>query len=199
MKKLYFYLFVKLIVYSSLIGQSKSNLDVVDSLIGLSVKSISNSISDNNSNFQIKFNLPKDYDVLSNSVIEKFQKNGINFIEQSNEKNDVINYQIENIKVEYPEMFRDGIFGEYLVNRKINLEGSYFINSLGNIGNVKQYKFNYSDTVAFNDINTLQNIAYSFTSPEIPSEPFFSSLVEPIIAIGTAAVAVYLFFNIRSK
>ena len=61
------------------------------------------------------------------------------------------------------------------------------------------YKYNFSDTVALSNINNLQNIAYSFTSPEIPNEPFFSSLLEPTIAIGTAAVAVYLFFNIRSK
>ncbi len=199
MNEIKVFLFITFFIFSSLVGQTRSNLNIVDSLIGISVFQISNSIKDKNSEYQIKFNSPKDYNVLSNSIIEKFQSDGIKFTENDNEKDKIINYQIKNIKVEYPEMFRDGIFGEYLVNRKINVEGSYFITLMGNVGKVNKYEFNYSDSVALSNINSLQNIAYSFTSPEIPSEPFFSSLVEPTIAIGTAAIAVYLFFNIRSK
>jgi len=38
-----------------------------------------------------------------------------------------------------------------------------------------------------------------FTRAELPPEPFFSGLLEPAVAIGSAAVAIYLLFAVRSK
>ncbi|MBK8945207.1 MAG: hypothetical protein IPM32_08040 [Ignavibacteriae bacterium] len=181
-----------------LVAQTKTNLEIVDSLIGVSISKINSTQIDKNQNFEFKFNSPQEFSALSNSVIEKMQNVGFKFNKDEN-NSEVLNYSIKNILVEYPEMFRDGIFGEYLVNRKVELESSFYFSANGNLSKVENFVYNYSDTLAYEEINSVQNIAYGFTSPEIPSEPFFSSLVEPTIAIGTAAVAVYLFFNVRSK
>jgi hypothetical protein len=40
---------------------------------------------------------------------------------------------------------------------------------------------------------------YNFTKGDVPPEPFFSSLLEPTVAIVTTALAVALFFAIRSN
>ncbi|MCB0750034.1 MAG: hypothetical protein KDC52_01025 [Ignavibacteriae bacterium] len=186
------------LLVSSVSAQTKTNLEVVDSLIGLSINKISNSVLDKSNEFALNFNSPEDYKIFNNSIVDKLQKSGFNLSEEKN-RSEILNYSIENIAVDYSDMFRDGIFGEYLIQRNINLNGSYFVISSGNLGNVNNYEYTFKDTVALNAVNSLQNIAYSFTSPEIPDEPFFSSLVEPTIAVGTAAIAVYLFFNIRSK
>lgn len=189
---------ITFLLNSFLSAQIKTNLEVVDSLLRVSVLEINSANPNKNINYEFKFNSPQDYNALSNSVIEKLQNVGFK-LNASENNNEILNYSIKNILVEYPEMFRDGIFGDYLVNRKIKLEGSFYFSSNENLGKVTNFDFNFSDTLALSELNSVQNIAYGFTSPEIPSEPFFSSLVEPTIAIGTAAVAVYLFFNVRSK
>lgn len=187
-----------IIVNSVFLAQKKTNLEIVDSLLGLSVSQISNTFQNKEQNYKFQFNSPEDYIALSNSILEKLQKNGFKFSTEV-EQSEILNYSIKNISVGYPEMFRDGIFGNYLVNRKIYFEGSFYLSANGKLGEVENFVYDVSDTLALDDINSVQNIAYGFTSPEIPNEPFFSSIIEPAIAIGTAAVAVYLFFNVRSK
>lgn len=187
-----------IIVNSVFLAQKKTNLEIVDSLLGLSVSQISNTFQNKEQNYKFQFNSPEDYIALSNSILEKLQKNGFKFSTEV-EQSEILNYSIKNISVGYPEMFRDGIFGNYLVNRKIYLEGSFYLSANGKLGEVENFVYNVSDTLALDDINSVQNIAYGFTSPEIPNEPFLSSIIEPAIAVGTAAVAVYLFFNVRSK
>jgi hypothetical protein len=187
-----------IIVNSVFLAQKKTNLEIVDSLLGLSVSQISNTFQNKEQNYKFQFNSPEDYTALSNSILEKLQKNGFKFSTEV-EQSEILNYSIKNISVGYPEMFRDGIFGNYLVNRKIYLEGSFYLSANGKLGEVENFVYDVSDTLALDDINSVQNIAYGFTSPEIPNEPFFSSIIEPAIAVGTAAVAVYLFFNVRSK
>ena len=48
-------------------------------------------------------------------------------------------------------------------------------------------------------IKSLENESFPFTKGAVPPEPFLSGLAEPLIAIGTAAVIIALFFSIRSK
>jgi hypothetical protein len=85
------------------------------------------------------------------------------------------------------------------VKRESQLNGSFYLNDNGNISEVNSFNHFLADTVLYSEISQLDNIAYTFASADLPEEPFFSSTLEPVIAIGTAAVAVYLFFNIRSR
>jgi len=48
-------------------------------------------------------------------------------------------------------------------------------------------------------VKSLENPNHPFTKGNIPAEPFFESIPEPVLAIGTAATAVILFFILRSK
>ena len=154
---------------------------------------------DEKENVYLKFTSADDYQILKNMIISSLQKNKINLVEDASKTEIALNYSLIEIKSSYPEMFRDGLFGEYLVKRNVSLSGSYFLSSENNIGKVNRFNYSIEDTVVFDDLNRIENIAYSFTSAELPEEPFFSSTLEPVIAIGTAAVAVYLFFNVRSK
>jgi len=53
--------------------------------------------------------------------------------------------------------------------------------------------------VKVEEIKYLQNESFPFTTGKIPPEPFLSAIAEPLIAIGTAAAVVILFFSVRSK
>lgn len=186
-----------LIVHGFLSAQSKTNTQLVDSLIYLSVDKIVEQLK-NEERLQLNFIAADDYSILKSKVILFLQKKSFEIVENNNNSK-ILNYNLDDVKIMYKNVFRDGLFGSYLVGRTADISGLFNINVDGSVG--KTTKFNYSlvDTVLYNDLSKLENIAYSFTSAEIPDEPFFSSTLEPAIAVGTAAVAIYLFFNIRSK
>ena len=78
----------------------------------------------------------------------------------------------------------------------MELSGNYFIS---NQSQVKDFKLTVVDTVNVENVQELENRSYPFTQGELPPEPFFSSLLEPIVAIGAAATVIILFFSVRSK
>ena len=92
---------------------------------------------------------------------------------------------------------RDGLLGDEKVPRILELKGNYLIKNSKET--VKTFEYFYADTISVDEIKSVENISYPFTQAEVPAEPFFSNLWEPVIAIGAAAVAVYLFFSVRSK
>jgi hypothetical protein len=183
-------------------AQAKTNLEIVKSLVNSSVKDLAENIKINSKEFEVKFIAANDYSILQTELLSDLQKNGFILFNKNESKNEnlrTLTYTLDNAKVDYKNIFKDGILGVYLVERKATLNGSYFIEDNNKLGKVKEFNYSLLDTVLYDDIKTLDNIAYQFTSAELPDEPFFSSLLEPTIAIGTAAIAVYLFFNIRSK
>ena len=62
-----------------------------------------------------------------------------------------------------------------------------------------EFSLSEEDRVPFSDIVKIENRALPFTQGRIPDEPLFSSLLEPIIAIGTTVVTVFLLFSVRSN
>ena len=104
---------------------------------------------------------------------------------------------IEGAGIEYGEMYRDGWFGDHLIQRYTAIYGNY-LQTFSSIGK-QDFMFEVIDTVRVEDIKYLENDSFPFTKGSIPPEPFISGLAEPIIAIGTAAVLIALFFSIRSK
>lgn len=200
MKKLKFQINIVILIniFSlNVFAQTKTNLEVVQSLISKNVNEISKTVPSNNTEeIELKFIAADDYKILKTKLIEDLQNNNFTL---ENESNNKFNFTLSEVKIIYKDIFRDGILGEYLIERETNLKSSFFVENKNEIGKVNNFSFTKLDTVKYDDIKKLENIAFSFTSAELPSEPFFSSILEPVIAVGTAAVAVYLFFNIRSN
>lgn len=175
----------------------KTNFELVDSLVVMSAKFIYEN-ENTSQTYAIEFIGSSDYLVLKTKIIANLQKFGFRLTEDS-ENVQVLNYNIDEVKISYSEIFKDGIFGGYLVERSASISGSYLIKKSNVLEAAKAFNYSLRDSVLLTEISNLENIAYSFTRADLPDEPFFSSTLEPVIAIGTAAVAVYLFFNIRSK
>jgi hypothetical protein len=55
-----------------------------------------------------------------------------------------------------------------------------------------------ADIVDVSDIDKLENAGVPATHGVLPSEGFFSTILEPLVAMGAIAVAVYLLFHVRS-
>ncbi len=187
------FLFLSISGLSSSFCQSTSNLDIffaqIDS-VGMEIKQLFPETET-----KINFLSSPEYSVLENRLISYLIKNGVKISKDEIHKTE-INFVITEAVVKYDDSFRDGLFGDVLVGRNISINGN-FLSSDKNIS--KDFSYSFTDTIKYDQLKEFENRAYPFTQNSHPSEPFLSSLIEPVIAIGAAATAVILFFTIRSK
>jgi len=180
-------------------GQTKTNLNIFKELVDSSVTSFVNKLPKNENQINLKLELGVSYSFFKNRILNDLTLKGIKVTVYPSFKKNIakINYAIEEMKVNYSEIDRDGMFGDFLMPRKLSLKGSYSIDKKNIF--TKNFNYTFLDTVNVKVVKSLENESYPFTKGEIPTEPFFSSITEPVIAIGSAALAVILFFTIRSK
>lgn len=195
--KSYKLIFIFLLFQSTIFSQTISNLDqfytLIDSASNLLLKDLGDAKKVN-----LELNFGTDYSVFANQVRGKLLRNGIQLIgENTEDKNYVrVNFVVDNSFVGYSDPEKDGIFGDFFTERTVELSGNYFIS---NNPQVKEFKLTAKDTINVEEVEKVENRSYPFTQGDLPPEPFFSSLLEPIVAIGAAAVTVILFFTVRSK
>lgn len=173
-------------------AQTRTNLEIfytlLDSALTEAIKSIP---ADSGSLFYFEAGEANNifYNHASSELLDR------NFKDTTMQTADLV-FIVDQASVIYGEMFRDGFFGSYYIPRELQLKGNYLIKE-----NKVHQTFNlvFGDTVSMESVEFIENQMYPFTKGKIPPEPFFSSLLEPAIAIGTAALVVILFFSIRSK
>jgi len=196
-KKSLRFLFFLLLLQISVYSQTISNLDqfytLIDSASTLLLKDLGDVKKVN-----LELNFGVDYSVFANQVRGKLLRNGVQLLSDNSEDKDFVrvNFVVDNSFVGYSEPEKDGIFGDFFTERTIELSGNYFIS---NQSQVKDFNLSILDTINVEDVEYVENRSYPFTRGDLPAEPFFSSLLEPIVAIGAAATVVILFFSVRSK
>jgi hypothetical protein len=179
--------------------QTKTNLEVfyllTDSLVDRIVKELP---ADDNK-ILLTLNLGESYSLFSNNIRTRFSKNGKEILEYIPEDLHIpqVDIVMDGAGVEYGEMFRDGWFGAHYIQRYSTIFGNY-LQTFSKEGK-REFEITQLDTIKVEDIKYLENDSFPFTKSTIPPEPFISGVAEPLIAIGTAAAVVALFFIIRSK
>lgn len=108
----------------------------------------------------------------------------------------LLNYTVESASLTYPELFRDGFLGDYFFRREITLKGTIGFSKEGKFSSVP-FTYRYQDTVKLEDKGVIENEGFLLGAAELPAEPIFESLMEPLIAGGAMAVTVYLLFTVR--
>ncbi|MCX6151843.1 MAG: hypothetical protein NTX22_15065 [Ignavibacteriales bacterium] len=193
------FLLFALLIPNLSIAQVKDNLFIFYSLIDSSVNRVVNSLPLDSREIFIKTNLQNNYSVFAGSILTGF-KNSDRIISLEDDKQKTsVQYTIDNAKVTYPEIFRESFLGSFMVVRKISLNGNYFIGKSGVLQKSESFSFTSIDSVDYDSFGNIESQNIPFTQGEKPGEPFFSSLWEPVVAIGAAAAIIYLFFSIRSK
>lgn len=180
-------------------SQSQSNLDVFYRLADSSVVNVIKAISNEDTKLHLRLDIPEGYSVFRNRIIQDFKQEGKDVLLSGDSLASSLNITIDRAKVNYSDLFRQGLFGSYRAERTLSFGGSYVLSSEGMVRKTDNFTFAVKDTVLFDEIRQLENPSIPFTQGNIPSEPLFSTLWEPVVALGTAAVAVYLFFTVRSK
>lgn len=190
---LFFLVFLQISVYTQTISNLDKFYELVDSASSMLLKDLGDV---KRVNLELNFGI--DYSVFANQVRGKLLRNDVQLVgDNSDEQNFVrVNLVIDNSFVGYSEPEKDGIFGDFFTQRTVELSGNYFIS---NNSQVKEFKLTALDTLNVEDVEYVENRSYPFTQGELPPEPFFSSLLEPAIAIGAAATVIILFFSVRSK
>jgi hypothetical protein len=180
-------------------GQTKQNLEIFYNLADSAAVNASKNIPQNKNNVKIDLGTGGTYSVFNNRVMESIQKSGKNVSNALKPDSTVseISFVIDKTNVNYGELFQQKLFGDYYTQREITLSGNYLLFLPGI--STHNFTYSYSDTVNISEIKSIENNALPFTQGKMPSEPLFSSIYEPIIAVGAAAVTVILFFTIRSK
>lgn len=163
-----------------------TNLEIIHSLIDSSFSSLP---SDSFSGYEII--APEEYSILQGRIKKNFAASG-------KASGAFLQYSLNSVKVRYADVFKDGIFGDFMVERRIEIKGSYVLTSGDKISS-GDFTENYSDSLNYDKLSSVQFGSLPFTTNEIPEEPFFASLLEPAVAIGTAIVTVFLFFTVRSN
>jgi hypothetical protein len=179
--------------------QSPTNLEQFYSLTDSLTEQMIDDLPVDQDKIHLKLNLGEQYSLFSNHIKTAFINYGKEVIDSQSEELTIphVNIVIEGAGVKYGEMFRDGWFGAHYVQRYCALYGNY-LQSFSSAGK-KEFDFSIVDSVKVEDIKILENESFPFTKGKIPPEPFLSAFAEPLIAIGTAAAVVILFFSVRSK
>ncbi|AFH50779.1 Hypothetical protein IALB_3076 [Ignavibacterium album JCM 16511] len=189
------FLFLTISGFIPALAQSSSNLEIFFAQVDSVGMMIQQNLKDKEPAININFLSSPEYAILENRLASYLVKNGLKISNNENSQF-TLNFVITEALVKYDDTFRDGLFGDILVERSISLKGNIlFLDK----NTSTDFSFDFYDTVKYDELNEIENRAYSFTQNNHPAEPFFSSLIEPVIAVGAAATAVILFFTIRSK
>lgn len=188
-----------LIFTSQIIGQQLTNLERIFELIDKSGVEIANSFDSAYDKMGLHYNCPAEYKILEQRIEFAFSRGSINFTKDASSETAVLNYNLDKAGINYIKVFKDGWFGSMLVEREAVIKGTYVIENKGVFLSSEKFEYTITDTVKKQDAAKLENLSLPFTKNEMPPEPFFSGLLEPVIAVGTAVVTVILFFTVRSK
>lgn len=177
----------------NVIAQLKSNLEISEELVNKSINDLQIEIDVEELRF--KSNLSGDFKILENIFMNSVKKK-YSFAVFVND-NFHFSYSVSEITVRYENSFQENLFGEYFCERKITLLGSWFDSESNQP--LKNFSFALTDTISIESIDEVENQSITFTKGENPDTPIWSSIYEPVIIVGAAATAVYLFFTVRSK
>ncbi len=178
-------------------AQTKSNLELVDSLISASVNELNNHINKKEKIF-LEVISPSSFDVLKGKIYSNFSKN-FYLVNEKKDSIQHISFYLSNVKTSYTEPIKESFFGNFIVNRRIEVKSNVVLkNSLNQINTIEINKFAV-DKVYIDDINMLEDKSLPFTQSEIPNIPLLSNLFEPVIVVGTLIVSTVLLFVVRSK
>jgi hypothetical protein len=132
-------------------------------------------------------------------IWQVFSQRGV-FPTQSSTARNEVELGLVRAQVEYVSVRRAGLFSSKIVDRKVNVEFLVKVvdDRLGQILVSRTFVNSALDVVEVSDIERLENSGIPATHGVLPKEGFFSTFLEPLVAIGAMAVAVYLLFHVRS-
>lgn len=113
----------------------------------------------------------------------------------------VLTLNVEEARIGYGTPFSESFLGERLVVRTVTLNLGVRLRSSSSSALVFDRRFTRSsaDTVRLSEVGQLDSVVPAGWTVQSPPNSFVDSYLEPLVVTAAAAVAVYLFFTIRSS
>jgi len=108
---------------------------------------------------------------------------------------------VDEISVVYSDPREGGLFASGLLDRTVGVAVRVRATSGESAEPAVDVRYTPTvrDTIASTDVEFVETSYLPFTQGRVPQGGFFSSLLEPVVVIGTIAVAVLLLFTVRSS
>ncbi len=144
--------------------------------------------------FTLRTAFAGDLNLFENTITDELSPLTSGEAETGNE----ISYTLMFAGFTHGEVFKSSIFGDYLVERKFEIGGSW---SVASGGNLKQREFSISktDTVTLKEYRASVRANDFGLRGEMPDPPLFDGIFEPVLIIGSLASLVAAFFLIRAN
>ena len=179
-----------------LLSQAKSNLEIIHSLIENNVSQLLIKLPHEVSPFQFEYLSPDEYESLENRYIYHLSPKGLLTNDSSAAK---VKFSLDEISISYSEPFRNGLLGDFKIERNVKLNGTFNFGDKDKIYHSDMIESVYSDTLFYSDLDLVEAQTLAITHGTKPDEPLFESLLEPVIAVGAVIVTIILLFTVRSK
>ncbi|MBX2992213.1 MAG: hypothetical protein KF749_13750 [Bacteroidetes bacterium] len=144
--------------------------------------------------------LPKESSwYIEGSILENLKNSSIN-PSVSEAAPLLFEFGLSDVSVEYSGVRRDWLFGARMVDRTVRLRLAARIvdRRSGSIVLTDEFADSKTDTIGLSEIRFVENPTIPITKGKLPQQGFFSNVAEPLVVIGSIAVAVLLLFNVRS-
>jgi hypothetical protein len=105
------------------------------------------------------------------------------------------------VAVRYDSIHREGLFRDKTGKREISTRIS-FESRHGTTNEIIASDIitdSFTDRIAEDEIQSLENVSVPFTHGELPKESFLDRFAEPFIVVGATGLVVFLFFNVRTQ
>lgn len=123
----------------------------------------------------------------------------------SAEYSDSIDYNIlfKNVvfKTVYKSIYNDNLLGTKMVNRVISVSYDVIITDERTSSQIFNKNFNKKteDSFKIDEQNLVEDRRYNFSQSNLPEESSLNKVIYPAVIILASAIAIILFFTIRSK
>jgi len=184
----------------------RTNVEVIQTLIAriiLNVTEQSNMKAPDS--VEIKFPRDSDDDWIAKQAIMKELKS-LGYIvfypsDSTQVDRNIIEINNTDYHVDYDSMFNDGFLGKKKIRRTILTELAIqtIDKKSGEVLFTGIIRDSLIDTVAVDDIHSIELSAVKSTQGNIPPDNFLSRYVEPFVIIGATGLAVFLFFHVRTQ
>jgi len=122
---------------------------------------------------------------------------GNSFSEADNE----IVFENSKLRTNYKEIFTSSFLGNKRVKRKIEVVFLYKIIDNNTEEEIYSNTINesFEDDFLLDNLEQIERSNYIFTKGKLPDENLFEKFLVPVVIVAASAVAIILFFVIRSK
>lgn len=140
------------------------------------------------------------HSVVRNDIVGALLSRNITVQTAQESAGTIMTCTVQDPAVSYGDMFTESIFGARKVERIVSL--TMHVDVASRLNNTivfsKKYSVSNIDTVLYDDIQNLEDPTLPVRSMSRPHPSFFDSFLEPVLVTVASAVAIYLFFTIRS-